>query len=153
MLVLLKCSLSTKFTSVKEGFTVFLCLLILLHWKFLYKVDLGMDKAAAVPLLLRGTLATSFISISPFYPKFLFCELTSIKSLSFSIKLFTQFHNLPAVFLCILKEFTMSVLPPFFNFPSSNCSRRACRILLPFCRGQIFVGRFTFTHRQVLSKE
>ena len=128
-----KSSDSTIFTSVKEGFTIFICLLVSRRLKFLYKVDLGMDKATAVDLtgLLskRGIMVASFTSISLFLSSIcFFCKLTFIKLLPSSVNLFAHFHNLRIIFLFPLKEFAMAVIAPLFSFPLSNCARRAYRI-------------------------
>ena len=144
-LVLQHFSLSTIFESIKEGLMAFLCLLISLHCKFLCKEDFGMDKAADVDLIVPCQ--------SPFFCLHFFFELTSIKLLPYSTKLFAKFYDLPTVFICTLKEFEMAVIAPFFNFPSSNCSRRAYRTCCLSVGGQIFVGGFGFSHLQVVLKE
>ena len=65
--------------------------LILPRWKVLYKVDLGMDKAAAVylimPLLLKGTLTTSFMLISLFLST-IFLLQTDVHRIAFTLHRF-----------------------------------------------------------------
>ena len=75
-----------------------------------------------------------------FCSEFVFCKLKSIKLLQSSSNLFVHFHNLPIVFLCTLKEFSIAVITLFFDFPSSNCSKRACRICCVSTRVKSLLG-------------